>query len=830
MSRVSSEQSQTTADRAMLELSRRGERSLALPAPLTSFIGRAKEIAEISTRLQQPGVRLLTLSGAGGTGKTRLAVAAARVLSESFDTVQFVSLATVDDPVQAPISIAHALALRDFGGSVERAIVRRFAHGASLLVIDNLEQILEVGTFLTNLLTHCPGLKILATSRIALRVGGEHEYPVSALAIPDPRSDLLADDFDREEAIALFIDRVRSFQPDFQANAETRPLIAEICRRVDGLPLAIELAAARMKVLSPRALLSRLENRLDVLTGGPRDAPTRQRTMRDTVAWSYDLLTPDEQALLCHISVFNGEIRPESAEAVAAGGALDLFGSLVEKNLLRRTQDTDGEPHFSMLETIRAFAFDQLDAHAEANDYRLRHASYFVGLVEEAAVKLTTNEQAHWYRLLDTEYPNLQAALEWLHETKRADPFARMATALHRYWNVRGNLVEGRGWLRLAIDLAEKEPVSDSVLAGAVLADGLLALNQGDSTGSELDAERGLRLARADNNKRLTAIGLMLAAHLAHRSTDYKTAQRQIEEALALFREIGEKNAIPEALVRLGQEHMDSGELELAAELMVEARDAFLGIGNLQGAGSAIDNLSIVRYSQHRNEEALAQAREATELLREIGSKRGVAVALGHVGKCASRLGDFEASWAAHKEALSLRREIGDARGLAVWLEAAAYLLAALDQRQEAVAAIASADAYRVATSSPLFGNELLDRDHVLGTLRGGLDQRPFKEAWLAGQDRPHNAAIDRAVAAIETALDAPPAVAPVAEETPPFALSRREFEVLGLILKRYGDKEIADMLSISPRTVGRHVGNILAKLGARSRHEAADMIRPYVR
>jgi ATP/maltotriose-dependent transcriptional regulator MalT len=362
-----------------------------------------------------------------------------------------------------------------------------------------------------------------------------------------------------------------------------------------------------------------------------------------------------------------------------------------------------------------------------------------------------------------------------------------------------------------------------------VLADGLLALNQGDSTGAETDAGHGLRLARSAQDKRLMAVGLMLAAHLAHRATDYKTAQRQIEEGLALFREIGERNAIPEALVRLGQEHMDSGELDHAADLMIEARDAFLAIGNLQGAGSAIDNLSIVRYSQHRNEEALAQAQEATDLLREIGSKRGVAVALGHVGKCASRLGDFKTAWAAHKEALSLRREIGDARGLAVWLEAVAYLLAALGKHRDAVGTIASADAYRTATSSPLLGNELLDRDHVLGTLRGAIDQRSFKEAWRSGQDRPHTAAIDRAVAEIETALDTRPATALV-DETLPFALSRREFEVLGLILKRYGDKEIAEMLSISPRTVGRHVGNILAKLGARSRHEAADMIRPYVR
>jgi predicted ATPase/DNA-binding CsgD family transcriptional regulator len=813
----------------VLNASYRRERTVDLPSSLTSFIGREREVAAVRERILEPDLRLLTLTGPGGTGKTRLALAAARTLSESFERVHFIPLTTVDDPEQVPHAIARALSIRDAGGTVEQGIVNRLQREPSLLVLDNLEQILGVAPFIASLLARCPELKILATSRVPLRISGEREFPVLPLTMPDSGTS----EIDSSEAIALFLDRVRSFDPNFRLTDETRPIVAEICRRLDGLPLAIELAAARTKVLSPKALLSRLGNRLEILTGGPRDAPAHQRTMRDTVAWSYDLLAPDERALLRRIAVFNGEITPESAEAVAApgdAGCFDLFSSLVEKNLIRRTSDPSGGPHFSMLETIRAFTLEQLDAEGETEEYRLRHAMYFANLAEHASTKLTGDDQASWYRLLDSEYPNLEAALEWLQASGQGELFAKLANALQRYWNIRGHLSEGRHWLEIAIELSKHHDISPSLLSIAHSGAGLLSMNQGEAAAAERHAQAALEIGREVNDQRGTADALMLLGHLAHRGTDYSAAKSYIGGALILYRNIGDKAAIAEAIVRLAQEYMDSGDLDRAAELVVEARDAFRAIGNATGTGSATDNLSIIRYSQHRNEEALQLAIDATETLRAIGSKRGTAVALGHVGKSASRLGDFDASWAAHKEALALRSEIGDGRGLAVWLEAVGYLLAAMGFHAPAAEAIASADSFRASSRNPLFGNELEDRDLVLGTVRSALGQRAFRDAWNAGKDRSLETAIAIAGKTAEAAVSGVALRSAKSEPktTLPFDLSPREIEVLELVIRRLGDKEIGEALSISPRTVGRHVGNILAKMNARSRHEAADMAREY--
>src|SRR5918993_381173 len=471
-----------------------------LPRQPTPFLGREREISELVDMLRRDEVQLLTLTGPGGTGKTRLALQAAADLLDDFrDGVFFVPLAPLSDPALIAPAIGNAIGIREEG---ERSLAERLrdvlATKHLLLVLDNMEHLVEGAPLVGEILAASPRLKVLATSRLPLRLRAEREYPVPPLALPRRKPPPLPEHLTQYTAVQLFVERAQAVKPDFAIDNENAPAVAEICHRLDGLPLAIELAAARVRMLSPQAMLPRLEKRLPLLTGGARDAPARQRTLRNTIAWSYDLLEPKEQILFRRLAVFGGGATFEAVEAVAnADGSLDVFGGLerlLEQSLLRQDVGPEGEPRFSLLETIREFGIEQLEAHGESEDAQARHAGFFLTLVEEAAPDLHGPTQRAWLERLETEHDNIRAALGWslTHEPEAA---LRIGAALFWFWYYRGHLTEGRDWIERA--LATGASASPDVRARVLNWSSAFAWERADYATAALRSEEALALARS---------------------------------------------------------------------------------------------------------------------------------------------------------------------------------------------------------------------------------------------------------------------------------------------------------------------------------------------
>ena len=428
-----------------------------LPTPLTAFVGRERELAALRALISRRGVRLVTLTGPGGVGKTRLAIQVARDLADRFaDGVRFVPLAPVRAPELVLPVIARQLGIGESApGTVLQDLTEQLATKELLLVLDNLEQVLDAASALVPLIAGCPDLTVLVTSRAALRVSGEHEFVVPPLPLPGEGGSWTFDQIARADAVRLFSERAEAVQVGFRLDAANAWDVARVCHRLDGLPLAIELAAARTKVFSPHALLARLERRLPLLTGGPRDAPARLRTMRDAIAWSHDLLDPDEQRLFRRLAVFVGGCTLAAADAVVNGASdtgvdvLDGISSLVDKSLVlpaATSDDSTGEPRFVMLETIREFALDELTRSGEGDAVRRAHADYFRALAERAEPALRGAGQVAWIARLEAELPNLRAVLDRSLAGGDVESGLRLAGSLYWFWFLRNHVDEGRSW------------------------------------------------------------------------------------------------------------------------------------------------------------------------------------------------------------------------------------------------------------------------------------------------------------------------------------------------------------------------------------------------
>ncbi|MFQ5794790.1 MAG: BTAD domain-containing putative transcriptional regulator [Candidatus Bipolaricaulia bacterium] len=503
-----------------------------LPIPLTRFIGRDKERAVVQVRLLDEEMRLLTLTGPGGTGKTRLGLQVVADLIDHFeDGACFVDLAPISDPGLVVSTIAQTLGVKEAEGRPLLDILKASLRGKQmLLVLDNFEQVVAAAPQVVELVAACPQLKVLVTSREPCHVRGEHVFPVPPLALPgsDGKRPLAIERLTQYEAVRLFIERAVAVKPDFAVTDENAPAVAEICIRLDGLPLAIELAAARIKLLSPQALLARLGNRLKLLTGGARDLPACQQTLRDTIDWSYDLLNTGERTLFERLSVFVGGGTLEAAEAVCIGAdnlelkmdILDGLASLVDKNLLRRKEQADGEPRFLILETIREYGLERLEASGESEAIRRTHADYYLALAEQAEPKLEGPDQRMWLDRLEVEHDNLRAALVWFEQNGEAEAELRLGGALWGFWHMRGYLSEGRRWLEGALAKGEDRDVSASVRAKALHGAGVLTHEQGDYERATVLYEESLDLRRELGDK--PGVAILLSNLYKNREEDFR--------------------------------------------------------------------------------------------------------------------------------------------------------------------------------------------------------------------------------------------------------------------------------------------------------------------
>ena len=593
-----------------------------LPLQPTPFLGREQEVEHVVELLNRPEVRFLTLTGPGGTGKTRLALqVAAESLDDFRDGVFFVPLAPLTDPDLVLPTIASTLGLHEGGGQPLAERLQGYVTAKQLLLLlDNVEHLAAAAPAVAELLATSPGLKVLTTSRMPLRIRAEREYAVPPLGLPRRKPPPAPEQLSQFEAVRLFIERAQAVKADFTIDNETAPAVAEICWRLDGLPLAIELAAARVRMLPPQAMLTRLEHRLPMLTGGARDAPERQRTLRNTIAWSYDLLKPEDQVLFRRLAAFAGGATFEAVEAVAnADGSRDVFGGLerlLEQSLLRQDVGPEGEPRFSLLETIREFGLEQLEAQGESEDAQARHAGFFLTLVEEAASALHGPTQRAWLERVETEHDNIRAALGWslTHEPETA---LRFGAALFWFWYYRGHLTEGRDWIERAL-----------------------------ATGVSASPDVRARV-------------LNWSSAFAWERADYTTATSRAEEALALARSVGDPSSEGWALVNLGAVASLLGDRKRAATLQVEAEERFRNGGDRHGASAAIYNqggeagwVGDLDRQQALYERSLAES-------RAIGDRIVASWTLGSLGHHELRRGHLERARALLEEALSIMREFG---------------------------------------------------------------------------------------------------------------------------------------------------------------------------
>ncbi len=763
-----------------------------LPAAVTSFIGREQEQAELTALLEGDiaagGCRLLTLVGPGGCGKTRLALAVAKSVQSRFpDGVWLAGLAAIGDPALVPAEVAGVLSLREEQGrSVQAIIAEHVKSRTLLLVLDNCEHVIEAGARLTTaLLVAAPQLRIIATSREPLGVAGEQTYRVPSLQTPEAIAPT-AESIGGYPAVRLFVERGRAAKHDFVLTDQNAPPVAAICARLDGLPLALELAAARLSALAPEAIAARLSDRFKLLTGGPRTALPRQRTLRAALDWSYDLLSEPERLLMRSLSVFAGGCTLEAAETVCASASveswavLDLLTALVNKSLVQAVEVAE-ETRYRMLETVRQYSAERQDMAGEGPSPPNRLLAWCVALAQQAEPALRGPDQAHWLARLESELDNLRAALGWsMDDPERAHDGLALAGLLSDFWTVRGHFSEGRRWLEKGLAAV---PASSDVRARA--AAGKLAHSMGDYAAARghyeaalaAQRQRGDEAGAADTLRQLgnvakrqshfddaaafyrqsleicTALGDRWGTAAAHNSLgmvagtngDFAEAARQYADALEVFRAEQDHGTVASVLNNLGLLSREQGEFERATTLLTEALGILRALGDKPGTAATMNNLALVAFDEGDTARARAIYEESLAVSRAMGNKAMVAASCQNLAETLQAKGDYNEALPYFLEALALRESLGDNLGLAAVLEGVAKALAAGARHTATATLLGAASCLRHEMHAPLASSHRAMHEQLMAETKSALGSERFDAAWHAG----------RAMSAVEAAAHA---------------------------------------------------------------------------